>query len=52
MLFLEKQCKIKGNRDFKLVTSDNRRSILVSEQNYHTSKYISEDLMIIEIKRV
>ena len=40
------------HRDFKLVTSDKRRSILVSESNYHTSKYISEDLMIIEMKKV
>ena len=40
------------HRDFKLVTSDKRRSILVSEPNYHTSKYISEDLMIIEMKKV
>ena len=29
------------HRDFKLVTSDKRRIILVSEPNYHTSKYIS-----------
>ena len=40
------------HRDFKLVTSDKRRSILVSEPNYHTSKYISEDLMIIEMKKL
>ena len=40
------------HRDFKLVTSDKRRSILVSEPNYHTSKYISEYLMIIEMKKV
>ena len=43
---------IRKYRDFKLVTSDKRRSILVSEPNYHTSKYISEDLMIIEMKKV
>ena len=40
------------HRDFKLVTSDKRRSILVSERNYHTCKLISEDLMIIEMKKV
>ena len=43
---------IRKHRDIKLVTSDKRRSILVSEPNYHTSKYISEDLMIIEMKKV
>ena len=40
------------HRDFKLVTSDKTRSILVSEPNYHTSKHTSEDLMIIEMKKV
>ena len=40
------------HRNFKLVASDKRRSILVSGPNYHTSKYISEDLMIIEMKKV
>ena len=40
------------HRDFKLVTSDKRRNILASEPNYHTSKHISEDLMIIEMKKV
>ena len=40
------------HRDFKLVTSDKRRSILVSEPNYHTSKYISESLMIIEMTKL
>ena len=27
------------HRDFKLVTSDKRRSILASEPNYYTSKH-------------
>ena len=40
------------HRDFKLVTSDKRRSILVSEPNDHACKFISEDLMIIEMKKV
>ena len=43
---------IRKQRDIKLVISDKRRSILASEPNYHTSKYISEDLMIIEMKKV
>ena len=37
---------IRKHRDTKLVTSDKQRSMLVSEPNYHTSKHISEDLMI------
>ena len=43
---------IRKHRDIKLVTSEKRRSILVSEPNYHASKHISEDLMIIEMKKV
>ena len=41
---------IRKHRNIKLVTSDKRRSIFASEPNYHTSKYISEDLIIIEMK--
>ena len=40
---------VRNHRDIKLVTSDKRRSILVSESNYHSSKCISKDLMIIEM---
>ena len=43
---------IRKHRDIKLVTSDKRRSILVPEPNYHSSKHISNDLMIIEIKKI
>ena len=43
---------IRKYRDIKLVTSDKKRSILVSEPNFHTSKHISDDLMIIEMKKV
>ena len=43
---------IRKQRDIKLVISDKRRSILASEPNYHTSKHISEGLMIIEKKKV
>ena len=43
---------IRKQRDIKLVTSDKRRSILVSEPNYRAGKHISEDVMIIEMKKV
>ena len=32
---------VRNHRDIKVVTSDKRRSILVSEPNYSSSKYIS-----------
>ena len=43
---------VRKHRDIKLVTTDKKRSILVSEPNYHSSKRISKDLMIIEMKKV
>ena len=43
---------IKKHRNIELLISDKRRSLLVSEQNYYTSKQISEDLMIIEMKKL
>ena len=41
---------IRKHRDIKLVTTDKKRSKLVSESNYHTINLISEDLSIIEMK--
>ena len=43
---------VRNHRHIKLVTSDERRSILVSEPNYHSSKCILKDLMIIEMRKV
>ena len=42
---------IRKIRDIKLVTTDKKRSKLVSEPNYHTINLISEDLSIIEMKK-
>ena len=42
---------IRKHRDIKLVTTDKKRSKLVSEPNYHTMNYISEDLSIVEMKK-
>ena len=42
---------VRKHRDIKLVATDNRRSKLVSEPNYHTMNCISENLAIIEMKR-
>ena len=40
------------HRDNKLVTKDKRRNQLVSEPNYHTTKYFSEDLQAIEMNKI
>ena len=42
---------VRKHRDIKLVTTDKKRSKLVSEPNYHTMDYILKDLSIIEIKK-
>ena len=40
------------NRNVKLVTTNKRRIRLVSEPNYHTTKWFSEDLLAMEIKKI
>ena len=40
------------HRDIKLVKTDHKRNKIVSEPNYHTVKLISENLSIIEMKKV
>ena len=42
---------VRKHRDIKLVTTDKRRNQLVSERNYHTTKYFSENLLAIEMKK-
>ena len=43
---------VRNHRDIKLVTSDKPRNIHASEPNYHSSKCISKNLMIIEMRKV
>ena len=43
---------VRNHRDIKLVATDKRRNQLVSEPNYHTTKYFSEDLLPIEMKKI
>ena len=42
---------VRKHRDIKLVTKDKRRNQLVSEPNYHTTKWFSENLLAIEMKK-
>ena len=42
---------IRKHRDIKLVTTNKKRNKLVSEPNYHTINYISEDLSIIKMNK-
>ena len=42
---------VRKHRDVKLVTTDKKRSKLVSEPNYHAINLISENLSIIKMRR-
>ena len=42
---------VRNHRDIKLVTTNKRGNQLVSEPNYHTTKYFSENLLVIEMTR-
>ena len=42
---------VRKYRDIKLVTTDKRRNQLVSEPYYHTTKWFSENLLAIEMKK-
>ena len=39
------------HRDIKLVTTEKRKNYLVSEPNYHTAKFYTENLLAIEMKK-
>ena len=42
---------IRKHRGIKLVTTDKRRNQLVSEPNYHTTKWISDNLLAMEMRK-
>ena len=42
---------VRKHRDIKLVTTEKRRTKLVSEPNYHTTEQFSENLLAIEMKK-
>ena len=42
---------VRKHRDIKLETTEKRRNYLVSEPNYHTTKFFTENLLFIEMKK-
>ena len=42
---------VRNHRDIKIVTTNKQRNKLASEPNYHTTKYISKNLLIMEMKK-
>ena len=43
---------VRNLRDIKIVTTNKKRNKSASESNYHSTKYISKDLLIMEMKKV
>ena len=43
--------KMRKHRDIKLVTTERKRNCLVSERNYLTTKFFTENLSAIEIEK-
>ena len=43
---------VRNHRDIKLVTTNKQRSKFALEPNYHSTKYISKDLLIMDMKKV
>ena len=42
---------VRKHKDIKHFTTERRRNCLVSEPNYHTTKFFTENLLAIEIKK-
>ena len=54
-LFGKTMENVRKHRDIKLVTTIKKEAMqckLVSEPNYHTTKYFSENLLAIEMKKI
>ena len=43
---------VRKNRDTKLVTTERKRNYLASEPNYYTTKFFTENLLAIEMKKL
>ena len=44
--------QVRNHRDIRLVTTNKRRNQLVSEPNYHSTKWFSEELLAIEMRKI
>ena len=42
---------VRKHRDIKFFTRERRRNYLVSEPNYHTTKFLTDYLLAIEMKK-
>ena len=42
---------VRKHRDIKLIITERRRNYLVSESNYHTTKFFTENVLTIEMTK-
>ena len=42
---------VRKHREIKLLTNGNKRRLYASEPNYHSTKFISKDLLVMEMKK-
>ena len=50
-IFRKTMENVRKHRDIKLVTTEKRRNYLVSEPNYQSAKFFSENLLAIEMRK-
>ena len=50
-VFAKTMKNVRKHRDIKLVATERRRNYLVSKTNYHTTKFFTENLLAIEMKK-
>ena len=50
-IFGKNMANVRKHRDIKLVTTERRKNYLVSEPNYHTTKFFAESLLATEMKK-
>ena len=50
-VFVKTMENMRKHKDIKLVPTEKRRNYLVSEQNYHTTKFFMNNLLAIEMKK-
>ena len=43
---------LRKQRDIKLLTTEKKRDYLVSEPNHHTTKFFTENILAIEMKKI
>ena len=51
VIFRKAMENVRKNRDVNFVTTERRRNFLMSKPNCHTTKFFTENLLAIEIKK-